>query len=243
MPGAGSSKGVQKPAKTTGTSTTGVNQGTATNGFDPNAATVSYITSSMPTAADPNNIERMTEAQLNSQLINMTPQERLVMAQKLKAAGYRVGPLTGAVTKALRQSWLNAHADLQTEIQAGQQLDLPTYLAVNAGAGGTAGTTPKSYTYQINDTDAVALINKVYRQIDKRDATPQEIARLTKDIRKFQAANPQRVTYSAGGSATYSGGGDVGSYLEQKLQKTGEAKMNRAEDAYSIMMEELGGLR
>lgn len=240
MPGVGSSKGIQKP--TASTSSAGVNQGTATGGWNKNAGSVSYITSSIPDASGNIPDSTRTEDQLNKQLIDMTPQERLGWAQKLKAAGYSVGPLTGGVTRELRQSWLNAHADLQTEIKSGQQLDMPTYLAVNANAGGT-GTQPKSYTYQLNDTDAQAIINKIYNQLDKRDATPQEIARLTKDIRKFQKENPQRVSYSASGAATYTGGGDVGSYLEQQLKGTSEAKMNRAEDAYSVMMEELGGLR
>ena len=98
-------------AKTTSTAT----QGTSTGGFDPNAVTVSYITSFLP--GDTKSTQ-MTEAQLNKMLIDMTPQERIAYATKLKAAGYSVGPLTGAVTRDLRKAWLSAHSDLTTEIQS-----------------------------------------------------------------------------------------------------------------------------
>lgn len=215
-------------------------QGTAATPFDASASSLSYITSFLPGAANPT---KKTEKQLNEELYNMTTAERIAYATKLKAAGYPVGPINGAVTKDLRQSWLNAHADLQTEIQAGQALDLPTFLTANTGAGGSgkAGTTVA--TSQISDTAAASLITTLFRNLADQDPTPQEIAKYTKDLRKAQAANPVKTVYDATGKSMTTGGIDTQQFITQQIEATPEAKTNRATDAYSVMMQELGGLQ
>lgn len=228
-----------KPADKAGQS---ANQGTATQGWDSTgASTVSYITSFLPGSDKPTT---RTEAQLNKQLYDMTPAERISYATKLKAAGYKVGPVNGAVTKSLRQAWLSAHSDLQTEIQAGQALDLATFLTANAGTGtGTGGPKTNIATYQINDTAASALITNLFRTLADKDPTPAEISKYTNELRKAQAANPSKVVYDSNGNSRTTGGIDTTQFLTQKLEATPEAKTNRATDAYSVMMEELGGLR
>jgi hypothetical protein len=220
-------------------------QGTGPQPFDvTGASSVSYITSFLPGEKTPT---KMTEAQLNKMLFNMTPQERISYATKLKAAGYRVGPINGAVTKDLRQSWLNVHSDLQTEIQSGQALDLNTFLVANVGPSGSGSGSGRAGTYkttaQINDTAAAALINSIVQDLQDQDATPQQIAKYTQQLRKAQAANPTRTTYDAAGNSTVTGGIDTQQFLTEKIKSTPEAKTNRATDAYSIMMQELGGLR
>ncbi len=218
-----------------------VNQGTSTGGFDPNASAASYITSSIPNSANPNNLEKASEAQLNKELIDMTPAERIAYANRLRNAGYSVGNVTGAVTKDLRNAWLSAHSDLTTEIQAGQQLDLPTFLEINKGAGGKGGVSIQ--TAQINDTSAASIINQVYRNLVGQDATPEEIAMYTKQIRKAQMANPTKTVYSGSGSSMTTGGLDTQQLLTQQIEQTQPAIENRATDAYQIMFQELGGLR
>ena len=218
-----------------------VNQGTSTGGFDPNASAASYITSSIPNSANPNNLEKASEAQLNKELIDMTPAERIAYANRLRNAGYSVGNVTGAVTKDLRNAWLSAHSDLTTEIQAGQQLDLPTFLEINKGAGGKGGVSIQ--TAQINDTSAASIINQVYRNLVGQDATPEEIAMYTKQIRKAQMANPTKTVYSGSGSSMTTGGLDTQQLLTQQIENTQPAIENRATDAYQIMFQELGGLR
>lgn len=218
-----------------------VNQGTSTGGFDPNASAASYITSSIPNSANPNNLEKASEAQLNKELIDMTPAERIAYANRLRNAGYSVGNVTGAVTKDLRNAWLSAHSDLTTEIQAGQQLDLPTFLEINKGAGGKGGVSIQ--TAQINDTSAASIINQVYRNLVGQDATPEEIAMYTKQIRKAQMANPTKTVSSGSGSSMTTGGLDTQQLLTQQIEQTQPAIENRATDAYQIMFQELGGLR
>jgi hypothetical protein len=221
---------------------TAVNQGTSTGGFDPNAAGASYITSSIPSSSNPDNLEKASEAQLNKELIDMTPAERIAYANRLRNAGYSVGNITGAVTKDLRNAWLSAHSDLTTEIQAGQQLDLPTFLEINKGSGGKSGGVSVQ-TSQINDTAAASIINQVYRSVVGQDATPDEIARLTKEVRKAQMANPTKTVYSGSGSSMTTGGLDTQQLLTQQIENTQPAIENRATDAYQIMFQELGGLR
>jgi hypothetical protein len=51
------------------------------------------------------------------------------------------------------------------------------------------------------------------------------------------------VKTSGKGFSTTRGGVDEEQFITEKLGATAEAKTNRATDAYSIMMQELGGLR
>jgi hypothetical protein len=217
-----------------------VTQGTDPQAFDvTGASSVSYITSFLPGDTKPT---KMTEAELNKMLLGMTPQERIAYATRLKAAGYPVGPINGAVTKDLRQSWLNAHSDLNTEIQAGQALDLNTFLTANAGAGGGG---PKTITQksEINDTAAASVINSLFRDLTGFEATEKQIANYTKKLREAQAANPVKTSYSAAGSSSTTGGLDTQQFLTEEIEQTDAAITSRATDAYTMMMKEFGGLR
>jgi hypothetical protein len=217
-------------------------QGTSSGGFDPNAVTVSYITSFLPGDTTPT---KRTEAQLNQMLIAMTPQERIAYATKLKNAGYSVGPVTGAVTRDLRKAWLSAHSDLTTEIQAGQALDLNTFLVANAGTGGsgTGGAGVSISTSQLNDTSAAALINSVYQDLAGQKASAADIAKYTKQLRAAQAKNPTKTVYDGTGRSTTTGGIDTQQFLTEKLQGTAPVEQQRTRDAMTLMMQELGGLR
>lgn len=219
-----------------------VTQGTDPQAFDvTGASSVSYITSFLPGDTKPT---KMTEAELNKMLLGMTPQERIAYATRLKAAGYPVGPINGAVTKDLRQSWLNAHSDLNTEIQAGQALDLNTFLTANAGAGGGGGG-PKTITQksEINDTAAASVINTMFQDLTGFKATEKQIANYTKKLREAQAANPTKTFYSAAGSSSTTGGLDTQQFLTEEIEQTDAAIKSRETDAFTMMMQELGGLR
>jgi len=216
-------------------------QGTDPQGFDVSgASTVSYITSFLPGDTKPTT---MTEAQLNKQLIDMSPQERIAYATKLKNAGYSVGPITGAVTKNLRRSWLTAHSDLQTEIQAGQALDLNTFLQANAGTGGASKAGKSIATSQINDTEAAAIVDSVYKDLTGQAATPEDIARHTQKIRLAQKANPTTTVYDGTGRSTTTGGVNPTELVTEELQGSDLVKAQRTRDALTLAAQELGGLR
>lgn len=225
-------------------------QGTDPQAFNAaGASTVSYITSFPIGAAKP---VRQTEAQLSKELYDMSVAERIAYATKLKAAGYSVGPINGAVTKNLRQAWINAHSDLNTEIQAaidvgvqsGSSADLNSFLVANSGGGsGDGGAGTSIATSQINDTSAAGVIKAIFRDLADEDPTPQEIAKYTNALRKAQMANPTKTVYDGTGKSMTTGGIDVQEFITQQIEATPEAKTNRATDAYSVMMEELGGLQ
>jgi hypothetical protein len=224
-----------------GDKTSTTTQGTTTQGWDATgASTVSYITSFLPGDATPT---RKTEAQLNKELYDMTPAERISYATKLKAAGYRVGPINGAVTKNLRQSWLDAHSDLGVEIQAGQALDLTTFLSANAGTGtGSSGPKTTSQTYVTSPSQTAKLVNTVAQDLLGRDLTKAEQAKYLKLVNAQQKAEPTMTTSGSGFSNTR-GGVDTEQIVTEQIAQTGEARTKRATDAYSIMLQELGGLQ
>ena len=214
---------------------------------------VAYITSSIPTAANPNNIEKTTQKALIRKFLEMSPQERIGIGNQLKAAGYRVGGLTGQATTDLRNAYLKAYDDLNQEIILGQQLDFNTFLAREKGAGGGTGQGPRApYTQsqEINDMAAKTLINSIVRGQNSRDATDEEIAKYTAMIRNQQKKNPLVTAYTTQGGQT-TGSRTTGGFGEQeaqqflidKISQGDEAKANRALDAYSSVVQLFGGLR
>ena len=215
---------------------------------------VSYITSSIPTAANPNNIQKTTQKELIRKFLEMSPQERIGIGNQLKAAGYRVGGLTGQATTDLRNAYLKAYDDLNQEIILGQQLDFNTFLAREKGAAGGAGGGPRppyTQSQEINDTAAKTLIDGIVKSLTGRPkATPEEVAKYTAMIRNQQKKNPLVTTYTTKGGETV-GSRTTGGFGEQeaqqflidKISQGDEAKATRALDAYSTVVDMFGGLR
>lgn len=213
---------------------------------------VSYITSSIPTAANPNNVERTTQKELIRKFLEMSPQERIGIGNRLKSAGYQVGGLTGQATKDLRNAYLKAYDDLNQEILIGQQLDLNTFLTREASAGTGAGGPRQPYTQaqEINDMAAKTLINEIIKGQNSREATDEEIQKYTAMIRAQQKKNPLVTAYTTKGgqttgSTTTGGFGqqEAQQFLLDKISQGDEAKANRALDAYSAVVGLFGGLR
>jgi hypothetical protein len=242
-----SAKPIKAPVSTSPSSS--VVQGTSTGGFDPNAITVSYITSFEPGAAKPT---EMSEAQLNKMLFDMSVAERIAYATKLKAAGYSVGPINGAVTKSLRKAWVDAHSALDTEaraaiqagVQSGSSANLDAFLAANAGGGTGASKAGVSIAkQQINDTAANSLINTIFQDLAGQKASSADIAKYTKLLRTAQAANPVKTVYDGTGKSSTTGGIDTQQFLTQKIEGTAPVQDQRTRNAMTLMMQELGGLR
>ena len=215
---------------------------------------VSYITSSIPTAANPDNIEKTTQKALIRKFLEMSPQERIGIGNQLKSAGYQVGGLTGQATKDLRNAYLKAYDDLNQEILIGQQLDFNTYLAREAGSGAGAGRGPRApYTQdqEINDMSAKTLIDGIVKSLTGRPkASPEELEKYTAMIRDQQKKNPLVTSYTTKGGETVGsrttggfGAQEAQQFLIDKISQGDEAKANRALDAYSTVVEMFGGLR
>jgi hypothetical protein len=183
----------------------------------------------------------------------MSPQERIGIGNQLKAAGYPVGGLTGQATKDLRNAYLKAYDDLNQEILIGQQLDFNTFLTRERGAAGAGGAGPRQPYVQdqeINDMSAKTLIDGIVKNLTGRNATDDEVAQYTAMIRNQQKKNPLVTTYTTkGGQTTGSrttggfGAQEAQQFLIDKISQGDEAKANRALDAYSGVVQLLGGLR
>lgn len=247
MPVGGTPKRKQQPAA--GTADAATSGGWNSGGI----GDITYITSSIPTAANPNNVEKTTQKELIRKFLEMSPQERIGIGNRLKSAGYQVGGLTGQATKDLRNAYLKAYDDLNQEILIGQQLDLNTFLTREASAGTGAGAGPRQpYTQaqEINDMAAKALINTIIRGQNSRDATDEEIAKYTAEIRAQQKKNPLVTAYTTKGGQTVGskttggfGQQEAQQFLLDKISQGDEAKANRALDAYSAVVGLFGGLR
>jgi hypothetical protein len=248
----GKSSGVSKVAKKqpvagTADATSSGNWNSVTGGE------ISYITSSLPTASNPNNVQKSTQKELIRKFLEMSPQERIGIGNRLKSAGYQTGALTGKATTDLRNAYLKAYDNLNQEILLGQQLDFDTLLAREAGAGGTGTGPRKPYTQaqEINDTAAKTLIDGIVKSLTGRPkASPDEVAKYTAMIRAQQKKNPLVTSYTTSGGQT-TGSKTVGGFGEQeaqqflidKISQGDEAKATRALDAYSTVVDLLGGLR
>jgi hypothetical protein len=216
-------------------------------------ADVSYITSSIPTASNPNNVQKTTQKELIRKFLEMSPQERIGIGNRLKGAGYQVGGLTGKATTDLRNAYLKAYDDLNQEIILGQQLDINTFLTreQSAGATGTAPRKPYTQAQEINDTAAKTLIDGIVKSLTGRPkASPDEVAKYTAMIRAQQKKNPLVTSYTTSGGQT-TGSKTTGGFGEQeaqqflidKISQGDEAKATRALDAYSTVVGMFGGLR
>jgi hypothetical protein len=212
---------------------------------------VSYITSSIPTSANPNNIEKTTQKALLRKFLEMSPQERIGIGNRLKGAGYQVGGLTGQATTDLRNAYLKAYDDLNQEIMLGQQLDLNTFLTRESSAGGSGARQPYVQSQEINDMSAKILIDGIVKSLTGRPkASDEEIEKYTAMIRAQQKKNPLVTSYTtSGGDTTGSrvtggfGAEEAQQFLIDKISQGDEAKATRALDAYSTVVDMFGGLR
>jgi hypothetical protein len=248
----GKSSGVSKVAKQQPVAGTAdaTSSGAYNSGVIPD---VTYITSSVPTAANPNNVQKATQKELIRKFLEMSPQERIGIGNQLKAAGYRVGGLTGQATTDLRNAYLKAYDDLNQEIILGQQLDFNTFLTREKNAGGAGAGPRKPYVQkqEINDMSAKTLIDGIVKSLTGRPtATPEEVEKYTAMIRNQQKKNPLVTSYTTSGGQTIGssttggfGAQEAQQFLIDKISQGDEAKAIRALDAYSTVVNMFGGLR
>ena len=247
MPVGGTPKRKQQPAA--GTADAATSGGWNSGGI----GDITYITSSIPTAANPNNVEKTTQKELIRKFLEMSPQERIGIGNQLKGAGYQVGGLTGQATTDLRNAYLKAYDDLNQEIILGQQLDYNTFLTREKGAGGAGAGPRKPYVQEqeINDMSAKTLIDGIVKELTGRPtATPEEVAKYTAMIRNQQKKNPLVTSYTTSGGQTTGakttggfGAQEAQQFLIDKISQGDEAKATRALDAYSTVVNMFGGLR
>lgn len=159
-------------------------------------STLVDVVTSEPLVADQN--------KLLQDFLGFTADYRKALSQKLKAAGYYSGSVTGKPSVKLQDAYLNAYSDLNAytrqkftalpgEAQQTNKIDnLESFLANQTTGDGTGGggfdviQTQKKYSPDTIE----ATIDKVFRDLTGTGASKAQIAKYTKNI-QTQLANPK----------------------------------------------------
>jgi len=181
---------------------------------------------------------------------NGSKEARLALAQQLKNAGL----WTGKVSSDFNVKYYNALIKLEEKYKSqlalnkivgtttiSSRYDVLTSL-MEDGGDGTSGPKTTRQTYITSPTQTAKLLDTVAQDLLGRNLTKAEKAKYTSLINAEQKRQPAVQTTGTGFTTTQ-GGVDEEQFLTEKLQATGEAKTYRATDAYTVMMQELGGLR
>ena len=181
-----------------------------------------------------------------------SPEQRLALAQKLKDAGLYTGKVSAnfdtkyytALTKLEAAYQQQAAIDKITgaTVTPGRYDILTNLLAEGADTGNGGGPTTTTQTYITSPSQTAKLLNTVAEDLLGRKLTKAEQSKYTKLVNAQQKKQPSVQTAGKGFTSTR-GGIDESQFITEQIGATAEAKTNRATDAYSIMMQELGGLR
>ncbi len=185
--------------------------------------------------------------------LSKAPEDLIIkISQQLKDAKLYKGKITGKFDINLYNALVEASqgyrgANLFAE-KFGQPVVSPlSYLEQIGMEGAETGTgtgTSRSTvtTYVTSPSQTAKLLNTVAEDLLGRKLTKAEQSKYTKLINAQQKKQPS-VTTSGQGFSSTRGGIDEQQFITEQIGATAEAKTNRATDAYSIMMQELGGLR
>ena len=113
---------------------------------------------------------------------------------------------------------------------------------LETGTDVSGGPTTTKQTYVTSPSQTAKLLNTVAEDLLGRKLTKAEKDKYTKLINAEQKRQPA-VNVSGKGFSTTTGGVDEEQFITEKIAGTAEAKTNQASDAYTILMQELGGLR
>jgi hypothetical protein len=176
-------------------------------------------------------------------------EERKILAQRLKNAGYKVS-VSGKYSSKLLEAYSNA--SMATTLQnrnlpnnqftVGQYLDQEAAARIADGSGDGGPSIRKDI--RISDAStARTLINAVLQDALGRGATKEELQKYTSALQKAQKASPTVTTYSTAGdvtSATTTGGINEQQFLIQQIAGTDEAKANKVFGYYDAFKNALG---
>jgi hypothetical protein len=136
-----------------------------------------------------------------------TADYRKALSQKLKAAGYYRGDVTGKPSLKLQEAYFNAYEDLNaytrerfTALPAAAQQTTPidnleSFLSKQTdgdGGGGGGGFNVIQQQRKYSPDTIEATIDKVFRDLTGSGASKAQIAKYTKNIEK-QLANPKNL--------------------------------------------------
>ena len=207
-----------------------------------------------PTLADRNKLLQDFEG--------FTADYRKALAQKLKAAGYYRGDVTGKPTLKLQDAYFNAYEDLNaytrerfTALPAAAQQTTPidnleSFLSkqtADDGSGGAEKITKIQQQTNLSADSIEATIDKVFRDLTGSGASKAQIAKYTKNI-QTQMAKPQNLAQTeyknmGGGlqrQITTEAAFDPESFLIEEVSKGDPAKASSVMGFYEVFNKFLG---
>jgi len=195
----------------------------------------------------------MAEADFNTFVQDVAkgkPEARLQLAKQLKQAGLWTGKVTdkfnanyyNALLKLDAAQKQQALVDKITGAKTPDRYSILVNLIGEGGAGDGSGPTTRRETYITSASQTAKVLDQVAEDLLGRRLTKAEKAKYTKLINQEQKAQPSVTTYGTGYTTT-KGGVDEEEFITEQLSGTKEAQTKKATDAYTVLMEELGGLR
>ena len=184
--------------------------------------------------------------------LSRAPEDLIIkISQQLKDAKLYKGKITGKFDINLYNALISASQGYKGANLFAQKFEMPVvspiaYLeqigmeGADTGVAGEPRTTVQ--TYITSPSQTAKLIDTVAQDLLGRKLTKEEKKKYTQLINTQQKKQPS-VNTSGKGFSTTRGGVDETQFITEQIGATAEAKTNRATDAYSIMMQELGGLR
>ena len=184
-------------------------------------------------------------------LSNLSPEIRLKIAQQLKDAGLYKGKVSDKFDIKLYNALVAASVGYKGAATFAKKFGMPEVTPYDyleqigrEGADTDASGAPKTTvnTYVTSASQTAKLLDTVAEDLLGRKLTKAEKNKYTALINAEQKKQPSVTTAGKGFSSTR-GGIDEQQFATEQIAATAEAKTNLATDAYTVMMEELGGLR
>ena len=184
--------------------------------------------------------------------LSKAPEDLIIkITQQLKDANLYKGKITGKFDIKLYNALITASQGYKGANLFAEKFDTARVTPLDyleqigmEGAETGTGTGPKTTvtTYVTSASQTAKLLNAVSEDLLGRKLTKAEQAKYTKLINQQQKKQPAVTTTGSGVSSTR-GGVDEQQFITEQIGATAEAKTNLATDAYTILMQELGGLR
>jgi hypothetical protein len=183
-------------------------------------------------------------------IADSSKEARLALAQQLKNAGFWTGSLSSDFNVKYYNALVKLEGAYKSQVALNKMVGatkpvtrydvLLSSKEEATGAGG--GPTTTKQTYVTSPTQTAKILETVAQDLLGRSLTKAEKAKYQKLINAEQKRQPS-VNVSGKGFSTTTGGVDEQQFITEKISGTAEAKTNQASDAYTILMQELGGLR
>ncbi len=171
------------------------------------------------------------------------------ISQQLKDADLYKGKITGKFDINLYNALIGASAGYKGANLFAEKFGQPKVTPIAfleqigmEGISGEGATRTTVQTYVTSASQTAKLLDTVAEDLLGRKLNKAEKKKYTELINQQQRKQPAVQTSGKGFTSTR-GGVDEGQFIAEKIGATAEAKTNRATDAYTIMLEELGGLR